>query len=351
MQLQVFLRRAAGPFGLLALTLLATAHLVRAVLPEPYIPFVSDKLEHLAAHRDSYDVLFVGSSRVYRHVAPGIFDQVLAAAGRPVRSFNVGIPAMRLAETTRILERVLTLAPGGLDYVFLEPPRAAALISEDNILTRREVYWHDVRGTVRALQAVRCCARGGERRRRAYRLHLRTFLFRELNVGLIPAVLGPRERPRLRPGQTVLGANGDGFVPLTVVADKPQGKHRDSFLAGLDSYRLEVDNLRRPSAGSYRLTTFEAATYAHLRALTEARGARLFFVVSPVLDRRGELREAVQQGVVEGLFAFNDPTRHPRFYDVDLRFDRGHLRDRGAEIFTRRLAEEFLAFLEEKAGE
>src|SRR5713226_6136440 len=57
----------------------------------PRIAQVTPKLEYFAGHKDEFDTLFVGSSRIYHQVMPEVFDEVLRANGREARSFNFGI--------------------------------------------------------------------------------------------------------------------------------------------------------------------------------------------------------------------------------------------------------------------
>ncbi|PYL65067.1 MAG: hypothetical protein DMF20_09405 [Verrucomicrobia bacterium] len=64
---------------------------LRAILPFPEIDGgVSQKFRFFAAHKDEFDTLFIGSSRIYFQISPAIFDRVTGESGLPTHSFNFG---------------------------------------------------------------------------------------------------------------------------------------------------------------------------------------------------------------------------------------------------------------------
>src|SRR5437016_1679781 len=105
---------AAGAF-------LLTCMGLHAILPFPAIDDgVSQKLRFFAAHKDEFDTLFIGSSRVYFQISPAIFDGVMRESGSATRSFNFGIGGMFLPESAYVLEQLLTTKPRNLRWVVIE---------------------------------------------------------------------------------------------------------------------------------------------------------------------------------------------------------------------------------------
>jgi hypothetical protein len=102
-----------GAAALWRLLLAATVGPIHPPLgPDRWAAFQAD------AHR--IDTVFVGSSRVLRHVDPEIVDRVMAAGGHPTVSFNAGMPAGSVLESWYILENIL--AEGApVKTVVLEP--------------------------------------------------------------------------------------------------------------------------------------------------------------------------------------------------------------------------------------
>ena len=78
-----------------------------AILPFPDIDEVSQKLHFFEAHKNEFDTVFIGSSRTYHQISPGIFDDVMRENGRPTHSFNFGVDGMNLPESAYLLEQVL----------------------------------------------------------------------------------------------------------------------------------------------------------------------------------------------------------------------------------------------------
>src|SRR5438132_13091512 len=99
--------------GLINSAICAAAFLItcvglHAILPFPEIDDgVSQKFRFFAAHKDEFDTLFLGSSRVYFQISPAIFDRVTRASGLPTHSFNFDIGGMYLPETSYLLQQIL----------------------------------------------------------------------------------------------------------------------------------------------------------------------------------------------------------------------------------------------------
>ena len=76
----------------------ALASVIEKKLPWTGSDLIGQKIGILASDLDDYQAIFIGSSRIYRQVDPATFDATFAAAGVPMRSFNLGAPDMRMLE-------------------------------------------------------------------------------------------------------------------------------------------------------------------------------------------------------------------------------------------------------------
>ena len=63
--------------------------LIHGELPPAPQSWTTAKLEDFEKHKDEYDLIFLGSSQLYRHVDPVLFDKAFAEAGHPIHSFNL----------------------------------------------------------------------------------------------------------------------------------------------------------------------------------------------------------------------------------------------------------------------
>src|SRR5262245_42385136 len=95
---------ATGVLGLVSVAFLLNRGL-EALLPPRAEAICPDKLRALAA-AGPVDIVFVGSSRVEADVDPRLVDAELFAAGRPLRSYNLGVPALTFVEEARLVERL-----------------------------------------------------------------------------------------------------------------------------------------------------------------------------------------------------------------------------------------------------
>src|SRR5436190_3492094 len=123
-------------------SMLATSALFHGLLP-PMIPKgVAAKLKYFSEHKDEFDTVLVGTSRLYYSASPQIFDMTTRENGLPTRTFNFGIDGMHPPENFFVLEQILKTNPRNLKWVLLE--LGDIQTKWDNILgTQRAVYWHD----------------------------------------------------------------------------------------------------------------------------------------------------------------------------------------------------------------
>ncbi|MEY2528548.1 MAG: hypothetical protein QOJ05_638, partial [Verrucomicrobiota bacterium] len=124
-----------------------TCLVLNAFLPPPKIGNLSAKLRFFAAHKDEFDTIFLGSSRIHCGVAPSVFDQVLAENGIPSRSFNFGATGMYPPEEFHVLDQILALNPRNLKRLFLEIDDIQGAWLPNDQTSQRLVSWHNTKST------------------------------------------------------------------------------------------------------------------------------------------------------------------------------------------------------------
>jgi len=294
----------------------------------PFVPEVTPKLEFLTEHKDDFDAVFVGSSRIFHGVSPKIFDETLRKAGCPSRSFNAAADAMGPPESISWVRRLAALKPRGLKRVFLELSALQEVPQTPGKTTVRDVYWQDA-------GAMRFAARrleGDLRERRPFRealsrfaMSLRLFAQNESNVGRGLDWFGKGMR-------FVLGPDGDGFFPMS-----------DPLSAeGLAKYHAGLKQIAQGIA--QRFDPINEEEYARLAADLAAKGISLVLVAPPTTNI-GALAAMTDCPPGSPLFLFNEPERFPILYQDDNRLDYEHLNGKGAAIFSRLLAERFASHL------
>lgn len=346
------LRRFRDLFAAVVSCALALAGL-RALTPYPDDYGLGAKLEHFAEHRDEFDLVYLGSSRVYRSFVPELVDAELAARGHALRSFNLGVAGMGDFEADWLLREVLAMEPERLRRVVLEVPLYSPELFEANAHSARVIAWHDFEGTLGALEATELLA--GASRHELLRLHLELWARRALHLGqgrrLIARALGDdRERARHGLSREMLGA-ARGYLALEDTPGEEYARRRGEFLAQPQEHarrveRIPVDRRLRPGLGSYPLGLL-AERVASLRAA----GIEPIFVAVPGARARATVYSLVDEGRVEGLLDFNDPARYPELFTPESRFDRNHLTRESAARFSRTFAAALARRLDAAAAE
>src|ERR1700743_281266 len=105
---------------------------IRRFLPVRELPnAVRKKAAHLSERGNDYDAIFLGSSRIQNHISTKIFDQCMATAGMPTKSFNFGISSMPLPEDAYVLDEILAQPHGKLRWVFVEVDYLDTAVGKD----------------------------------------------------------------------------------------------------------------------------------------------------------------------------------------------------------------------------
>ncbi|MEO1591860.1 MAG: hypothetical protein AAFU71_11280 [Cyanobacteria bacterium J06632_22] len=338
-----YFRKYLKQSAIALVTFLVTASLLNQIIPSPAIPpnvvFVSPKYAHYQAHKDEYNALFFGSSRVYNHIVPETFDQTAAAAGATVRSFNFGIPAQRALPGYVLLKEVLRTPPKDLKWVFIETPLDPGYEPIQNARTNRAIYWHNAENTRTALRYVLTSDETPLRKAVLAFSHLLPFAYNEFNLGRlfyqwIPVQNFTEEEQAV--SKQVLEHRG--YYPLSSDTDPK----RQTFLAHLARYRQSMETLSAQKASmDRRATPLDSGQRWLLQALVEEvqrAGAEPIFIIPPTMEPQYELHRAHQLGYIPTLLSYNDPDRYARFYALENRHDSEHLNDTGSRQFTQQIA-------------
>ncbi len=331
-------------------TFFVTCIVLHAILPFPQIDGgVSQKFRFFAAHKDEFDTLFIGSSRIYFQISPTIFDRVTRDSGLPTRSFNFGIGGMYLPESAYLLEQILNLKPRNLRWVFIEYDEMQTKWSPENQTSRRALYWADWKRVSFLLRKLTDAGTGplwlaNPTKLRDIVLHQRkekntrsllTFYATQLernytNVARAADVLGyllGRDTNEHR--ASYLGAVGDGYVTR---AGRMSPSQAAAYEGGLAAATAQT--------ATHLLSPYAVEAYRQCAQEVRNIGAAPIFLITPSTTQINVVAESAQvPGVV---MAFNNPRTYPGLYDSNVRRDEQHLTKSGAEEFTRIVAANFV---------
>jgi hypothetical protein len=349
--------RALTNSAICAAAFLITCVGLHAILPFPEIDGgVSQKFRFFAAHKDEFDTLFIGSSRIYFQISPAIFDRVTHESGLPTHSFNFGIGGMYLPESAYLLEQILNLRPRNLRWVFIEYDELQTRWSPENQTSRRALYWADWKrvslllrkltdaGTAprwlpnpAKLRDVMLRQNDEKNTRSLLTFYVTQFERNYTNVSRAADVLGyflGRDTNKRR--ASYLGAASDGYVTRP---NRMSPNQAAAYERGLAAAMAQ--------AGTRPLSSYAVEAYRQCAQEVRNIGAAPIFLISPSTT---EINIATASTGLPGVvMAFNNPRGYPSLYRTSVRRDGQHLTKSGAEEFTRIVAANFVELA--RAGE
>ncbi len=323
---------------------IASAFLLNQIIPSPSIPsnvvFIGPKYDYYQAHKDEYNTLFFGSSRIYSHVIPEVFDTVAQSSGLDINSYNFGIPAMRAIDSAVLLEEVLANPPKDLKWVFFESILDKGYEPIPNARTHRAMYWHTWKNTRIAADYILTSDESLPSKAVLLTSHFLPFLYQQLNVGRLFNQVLPSDFSAEEQAVAAEFTATEGYYALSDEADP----NRQSFLQSQSAYAAQVDTLStvqaEPDSDPY-LSANKQRLLARISQIIRAAGAEPIFVEPPSLHIPKDFQAAQQLGLIDTLFSYKNPNRFPQLYRTDHRYDADHLNDAGSREFTRLLAKDF----------
>jgi hypothetical protein len=329
---------------------------LRAILPFPEIDGgVSQKFRFFAAHKDEFDTLFIGSSRIYFQISPAVFDRVTRESGMPTHSFNFGIGGMYLPETAYLLEQILNLKPRNLKWVFIEFDEMQTKWSPENQTSRRALYWADWKRVSLLLRKLTDAGtsspwlpnptklsdivlrqKNEKNTRSLLTFYATQFERNYTNVSRATDVLGHFLGDTNERRASYLGAARDGYVTRPGRMSPSQAAAYERGLAAAMA-----------QAGTRRLSAYTVEAYRQCAQEVSSIGAAPIFLITPSTTQINIANEST--GVPGVVMAFNNPRTYPSLFRSGARRDGQHLTKSGAEEFTRIVAANFVSLA--RAGE
>ncbi|NNE09942.1 MAG: hypothetical protein HKN20_15385, partial [Gemmatimonadetes bacterium] len=339
---------------LFVLSVTITARFTGSAFPSNDMRFFDRKLAQLQEADPPYDVIFTGSSRVYRHIRPALFDSVAAAHGISTHSYNFGYTGTTPLETPHQLRQILEHDRGGhVKWVFVSLEGLETQLEKMNLRSDRMARYHDVHTFAR---------------------HAR-LLFANENLTMRERLESLADRvPPLFIHYTGYGRGGtwfrervdgrsygiaetwyrheDGFLSLDSAVVYAEGVARDRLERRRDKLARLLDQNGPPATPdrdlAYQQPVLEDLV-ADISAVVRAHGAEaVFFARTMDADAAHDLESARDDGFITHFISLDDADRYPELHDMRYQFDEGHFGAEGAAYFTRYLAEGFLPIA--KAG-
>jgi hypothetical protein len=330
--------------------LLATSAGLRAFLPWPDGGGLRTRVLTYLQNQDSFDMIYVGSSRTAHGIDPLIVDPIVSRTlERPFSSFNLGINAAHGFETDHLIRLLLDDPPERLRFVVIEAPDFSAEMEWfGRMVTDRTISWHTPRYTGLALIDLVGSSRPIRSRGIDAALHLRMFARHVTNAGsgadLVASLSGARPPSFQQESATILRARG--YSEMGRMSDGTIAPSRQELLDHPNRFRRAKREFEshprdvelRPVAN----TTLEAEV-----AFLEARGLIPIYVMPPLLAPPETYRELERRGTIANFLSYASPARHPELFRLESRWDASHLSRMGAMRWSRELGRDLAAIIVE----
>ena len=324
-----------------------------------------DRMGYFSERKDSFDVVFVGSSVTKYGIDPKVFDKAMLDAGVELRSFNMGIAGAWGFELDNRIREILAMKPKSLRWIFIEP-RLLKLVMEREY-SDRDVWWHSARQTGVAAGFIDEIPVAWREKYPLLLTHFGHMAARYLNVGK--------------------GSDALGF--LIVSEDEEKSERQLARYEDLEEsagyWRLTDDYIQFASPGMIQLANAAPGAVAQYEMKLAERVAELdsgrrvgassppyvkdalrdqvefignqgiqpIYIlppgISPHLSKYGWVHTLFWESIVPEPLAFDDPRKYPDLYAVQARFDDAHLNEHGATAFSKHLARKFAARVERES--
>jgi hypothetical protein len=314
------------------------------------------KIRYLNATPEQYNTYFFGSSRMYRHIAPIEFDQIVMY---PVKSFNLGYGTIFVPESYYLVENFIKrIGPAEQGFIFIELQVINQLPAR-NLHTTKVKYFLTTREYLFAIKATlqNSILTGSEKQEILINYTI-TYLERLTGIGLLYDLFKTVTNELINPTTPGGYAVGNcGYLSLEeelLITDANTLRTRnEKFLE--DTSVLELR--KKQSMNLYHKNQPSNYNHIHLQRIeklvkvAEEKGYDLIFVLPPRLgpDQYRELLPLFREIDDQHKIDLGDPERFPEFYLVENSFDIGHLNQSGAQILTRKLAEAFNELLKNES--
>ena len=312
-------------------------------------PLITDKHEAFIQDKARINTLFMGSSKVLFHISPTNFDEEINQhiSGYNIHSFNYGIPAMFPMESFILYEKMLEHGDlDNLDFVFLE-------LSEihnpklHNLHKRRLVYWLDWKNYIQTLRVNWSSVKRPMIRYSNIITYSISFAENLLNVGFAHEVSNYLTKYEARGYEFSRNKWDDnrGFIGLPA-ADTTRLQKLSQEIER--HKKLSLNYFAKYSDTPVKNIPLQKKVLSLLEK-SKKKGINLVFLLTTRTKtyQYEELIPIIQTLPEENKIIMCNAHEVPDFFEVKYLFDKDHLNNFGARLFTQELSVRFNDILRE----
>lgn len=302
-------------------------------------PYYEKKIQYFTKNETDFNTVIFGSSRLYRHLNPEVFDKILEEY--QISSFNLAAPATFVPEVYHLYEKFLeTVDISSLKFAIVELG-SIRRIRKENVYTHRNYYWHNLKYCIFSIETIFSSKLSITQKFERIKPYLLSYICKIVNFyGYEPFF---DEKNDIQKGY--LGENKDGFYSLNdQIRDDNENidlqKRQHFFKKNTAALDKKAKSAKRAFASEYDEHFFNSAHFKKLIDLIEQsnkKGVHLIYIIPPRKNKSEyqKLLALKNRLPKKNILDVANPEKFPELYQVSYAFDVGHLNKSGANIFSR----------------
>lgn len=316
-------------------------------------PVITAKYNYFLKHKDKYNTIFFGSSRMYRGFSPSIFDDEMRKRGFKSRSFNFGAPSLVPPESYLYIKKILDSNPKNLKIIVIELHTLKTIIESNQIHVPRYIYWHNLKNTAFVISALIESNVTFKEKAVNIKTHLMQFAKNMVNLGKGLMFLKAIARGKMQSEGNLakLGPELDGFYPRDADDDAQVVKVGKMFQHGREAYEKIISELttsiKNNTYDKKMLSTAGEMALSDILEKIRDNNIEPIIVLLPTVRKYmyGLMNYGKDKSGVR-ILKFHNPVNSPEIYKYENHWDNDHLNLNGAEIYSAILAKDFSYLLE-----
>jgi len=309
-----------------------------------------EKLNTFKTKFTNHNTIFLGSSGLYRHIDPILFDSLVNKETKGIDSYNLGVCGMGYPEDIFLLEKLIQEPNLNLENIIitLDPLRPAGI----NQFQHRTFYYYHFDMFITTMKHVFS---------ENYSITTKIYRGSSFTLNYLCKIFSLYSFKNLMGLTSSVGSvdtlvkesniKSKGFLPLDdYFEDTEIIKRNNVFKENLNNYKAYTSDIKEFFA-SYKSNPsmlssnwFQIQNYNKIDQLCRKKDIKLYFIILPRFSKTTyeSLFTIANELPTASIFNMSNIDKYPEFYQIDNSFDNYHLNELGAKIFTRILSEEFL---------
>ena len=296
------------------------------------------KWNYLRKNEREVNLVFIGSSRTFRHIDPELFDSLSLSK---TESFNLGAQATFSPEVFYLLDKIIQ-SDSKIKTVIMEL-QPVNDIGYQNLYAIKSFYWMNLSNWWMvqkynwnsSLSSINKFTFGSK--------YFLSFIYR-FYVGKFAMFLN-----RSSNDEKFLGGLKNGFFSLDLQFDETNIDH-EVLAKNKNKLKLNPKLLKARMEIAYQVFNSKSEIIPNQEYLKylcyyiqkcQEKGIELIYFIPPRLGTYDEIAGLEKQKELNVINLAN-PVQYEEFYQLEYSFDLGHLNQKGAQLFTKKLWQEFI---------